>query len=147
MIPNVCQIVDWILFGYPHFAGDQSRSCLVIHTLQETNRDLVWLSTLCRRPIGISFGYPHFAGDQSRSCLVIHTLQETNHDLVWLSTLCRRANSLLLMTPNYLKLIKCIDFFEKCSKVQNPGQSIRTALALHADIHNTLRLGLCLPLP
>ncbi len=35
-----------VLFGYPHFAGDQSRSRLVIHTLHESNQDLVWLSTL-----------------------------------------------------------------------------------------------------
>jgi hypothetical protein len=30
---------------------------------------------------------------------------------------------------------RCLVVLEKCSKVQNPGQSIRTVLPLHADIH------------
>ena len=78
---------------------------MVIHTLQQSNHDLVRLSELCRTAINISFLYLGFAEEQSvpclvnhnitweqlRSCLVIHTLKVSIKDLVWLSTLCRRA--------------------------------------------------------
>jgi hypothetical protein len=44
-----------------------------------------------------------------------------------------------------LDVASCIEVFEKYSKVQNPGQSIRSALALHSEIHTLYGLAYACP--
>ncbi len=44
-----------------------------------------------------------------------------------------------------LDVASCIDVFEKYSKVQNPGQSIRPALALHTESHTLYGLAYACP--
>jgi len=44
-----------------------------------------------------------------------------------------------------LDVASCLDVFEKYSKVQNPGQRIRPALALHTESHTLYGLAYACP--
>jgi hypothetical protein len=44
-----------------------------------------------------------------------------------------------------IDVVRCLEVFEKCSKVKNPGQIIGTALPHHADIHTLYGLAYACP--
>jgi len=110
-LSELCRTAINISFLYLRFAEEQSvpylvnhnitweqlRFWLIIHTLPDSNKDLVWFSTLCRRTIRMMsgcphlcrwsfrmmFGYPHFEGEQIRFFWVTPNYLESLPDPIW----------------------------------------------------------------